>query len=307
MKGFLFLIVAMVASVMPSIASAQISQIDGAFSDELISELGYPLIEVNVGPDGVEAPSELAPGFYHFRLTAADGFIGYMNVVQPPAGLSRQEEEQQMLAAGAMDLPQEGWTYLGGTNTPGAGEPASFVIELREGEYKIAASYYAEDESVEEVMRLVPLTVRADASPIASPVASVTAPEESVALQFTDDLQYIVTPETVAAGPQIWKFENTGTERSHHIVIFRVPDGTTSDDIIGEFSGLMMGTPPAEDGLMMQLVWSGYGAMQSGGTVTWTEFDFQPGTYAVICFIMDDEQSMPHVMDGMVTTFDVED
>lgn len=45
--------------------------------------------------------------------------------------------------------------------------------------------------------------------------------------------------------------------------------------------------------------------MQSPGTVTWTAFDHDPGTYAVICFIMGDEESMPHMMDGMVTVFTV--
>ena len=56
----------------------------------------------------------------------------------------------------------------------------------------------------------------------------------------------------------------------------------------------------------MQGVWVGYAALQSGGETTWSEFDLEPATYAVICFIMDDEESMPHMMDGMVTVFEVE-
>lgn len=303
----LLLVFILCAATSPFVSSAQPGQIDGRFSDELITDLGYPLVEVHVGPDGVEAPSELAPGYYHFRLSAADEFVAYMNIVQAPEGLSEEEEKEQMLLAGTMDLPQEGWTYYGGTNTPDPGETASFVIHLSEGEYQIGASYYGFDDSSEEPYSVVPLSVTADVSSMASPAAAQAEPEAMVTLEMTDDLQYIVTPDTIQAGPQLWKFENTGTERSHHIVIFRVPDGTTEDDIINEFSGMMMGTPPADDGIMAQSVWSGYGAMQSGGTVTWTEFDFEPGTYAVICYIMDDEESMPHFMDGMVTVFTVEE
>ena len=305
-KRFPVLLVMLASMLFPVVASAQLDAVDISFDEQAVTDMGYPLVEVKVGPDGIEAPSELAPGFYHVRLIAEGDFVAYLNIVQPPAGLSTEEEEEQMLLAGAMDLPQEGWTYYGGTNTFGIGVPSSFVIELEEGDYKIAASYYGMEESSEEIMRLVPLTVSSDVEGEATPASAMSAPEADVTLDMTDDLQYIVTPDTVPAGSQTWKFENTGAERSHHLVIFRVPDGTTKDDIIAEFQGVMTGTPPAEDSLMMQFVGSGYAAMQSPGTVTWTAFDHDPGTYAVICFIMDDEESMPHLLDGMVTVFEVE-
>jgi hypothetical protein len=50
----------------------------------------------------------------------------------------------------------------------------------------------------------------------------------------------------------------------------------------------------------------GYAALQSGGTTTWQEFDLDPGSYAVLCFIVDPETGVPHLMDGMVKTFTVE-
>lgn len=306
MKRFLVLLVLLAGVVAPTAASAQIEAVDISFDEQAVTDMGYPLVEVRVSPDGIEAPSELAPGLYHVRLIAEGDFSAYLDIVQPPAGLSTAEEEEQMLLAGAMDLPQEGWTYFGGTNTFAVDVPSSFVIDLAEGEYKFAASYYGMEEGSEEIMRLVPLTVSSDIDAGATPVAAMTAPEADVTLEMTDDLQYIVTPESVSTGTHVWKFENTGSERSHHVVIVGVPDGTTADDITSEFNGLMMGTPPADDSLLMQFVGSGYAAMQSPGTVTWTAFDHDPGTYAVICFIMDDEESMPHMMDGMVTVFEVE-
>jgi hypothetical protein len=306
MKRVLVFFLLLTGAFAPALSAAQIDAVDISFDEQAVVDMGYPLVEVRVSPDGIEAPSELAPGFYHVRLIADGDFSAYLDIVQPPAGLSTAEEEEQMLLAGAMDLPQEGWTYLGGTNTFEVGVPSSFVIELAEGDYKFAASYYGMEEGSEEIMRLVPLTVSSDVAADATPAAAMTAPDADVTLEMTDDPQYIVTPDTIPTGSQVWKFENTGTERSHHVVIVGVPDGTTADDIINEFNGLMMGTPPADDSLMMQFVGSGYAAMQSPGTVTWTAFNHDPGTYAVICFIMDDEQSMPHMMDGMVTVFEVE-
>jgi hypothetical protein len=308
--GLLCALVALVASALPGSAVAQGPQIESAFSDELISRLGLPLVEVRVGPDGIEAPDSLSAGLYHVRLSAAADYIGYVNIVQPPAGLDTAAEEAQMMLAGQQDLPQAGWTYFGGTNTPNPGEPASFVINLVPGDYRIAASYYsATDNGEDEVMRLNSLSVTGGASPVASPVASPAVnsdPVADVTLTMTDDLQYIISPEQVPTGPHIWKFENVGSHHAHHVVIFNVPDGLAEDAIIAEYENLMAGGTPAPESFLTQLVWSGYGALQSGGTVTWTEFNFQPGTYAAICFIFDESTGRPHVLDGMVTTFVVE-
>ncbi len=48
-------------------------------------------------------------------------------------------------------------------------------------------------------------------------------------------------------------------------------------------------------------------ALQSGGFTTYNEFDLAPGaSYAVVCFTINVETGVPHVMDGIGTVFDVE-
>jgi hypothetical protein len=143
-----------------------------------------------------------------------------------------------------------------------------------------------------------------DATPVADGAAD--AVDAGIVLEMTDDLEYIVTPDTVPAGPQIWEFSNTGMHSAHHVVMFRVPDGTTSEQIVTEFSAMMSGTPPAGEPLMAQIAWVGYAALQSGGQTTWAEFNLDPATYAVICFIIDPVTGRPHVLDGMATVFGVE-
>ena len=294
-------VLAMLA-VTPGLASAQ-PEIDPAFSDTLIRELGYPEVTVEVSPEGVTAPAELPAGLHLITLEAAEGLIGYVNIMQPPPGLSEEEATRLALDAAANDLIQPDWVYLGGTNTPNPGETASFVIDLQPGEFQWAASSYSEG-GADEIMHLSPLTVIAgDATPVAD--TALPAPEAGVVLEMTDDLEYIVTPDPVPAGPQIWEFTNTGMNSAHHVVMVRVPEGTTSEQIVTEFSAMMSGTPIAGEPLMAQVAWVGYAALHSGGQTTWAEFDLEPATYAVICYIFDPATGRPHVIDGMATVFAV--
>ena len=302
--GWLSLVAMLVMGAMPGLAAARAAQVDSAVSDELISRLGYPLVEIHAGPEGVDAPVWIAPGPVHVRLSVADGYIGYVNIVRPPDGLDPVLEEPQMLLAGAHDLAQAGWTYFGGTNTPSPGETASFVISLAPGEYRVAASYYTAGDPSDEVMALSRLTV-GGATPAALPV-DMTGPAADVTLTMTDDLRYLVTPDAVPRGPHIWKLENTGTIHAHHVVIFRVPAGYSDEEIVAEYQKLKDGESPAPGSFVSQLSWAAYAAMQSAGTVTWTEFDFEPGTYAAICFNLDPDSRQPHVLEGMVTQFVVE-
>ncbi|MFT4037286.1 MAG: hypothetical protein QM692_03825 [Thermomicrobiales bacterium] len=282
-------------------AVAQEEGVDASFSTEIMSTLGYPNLTVNVGPDGVESPSEVPAGLHLVSLNAPAPYVAYLDIVVTPEGLSDDELVAQALAAGQQDMPQPGWTYLGGTNTASPDEPVSFIIDLQPGEYHLATSYY--EPQGEEVMRLIPLTVTADA---AEATPGVAEPPATVNLEETDDLQYILTPETLDAGPQLWKIENTGAEMAHHVVMVRVPDGTTAPQVVTEFNGMMAGTPPAGDSVFAQAVWVGYAALQSGGQTVWSEFDLEPATYAVVCFILDHETGRPHAADGMVTVFTVE-
>ena len=121
-----------------------------------------------------------------------------------------------------------------------------------------------------------------------------------------DDLRYLVSPDPVPAGPQVWEVTNSGEQHAHHAVFFRIPDDVTADDIVADFASLMSGTPPAGPPLISQRQHVGYAALQSGGQTTWIELDLEPGTYAVICFIVDPATGMPHVLNGMAITFTVE-
>lgn len=299
--SFLALVViAVIGMAVP--AAAQEPQTDISFNDTVLRELGYPEINIDVSPEGVKAPSTLEAGYYLVTLSASGDYVAYVDFMQPPAGLSQDEATKQALAAARDDLAQAGWVYAGGNNTFEIGVPTSFVIFLAPGDYQIAASYYKMEQGSEEIMRLSPLSVTAGATPAATPVAE---PNADVTLEMTDELRFHVAPDPIAAGPQLWKITNTGMHHAHHVVMVRLPEGITADQIVAEFNGMMAGTPPAGEPVMAQFTYVGYAALQSGGQTTWVGYDLDPGTYAVLCFIMDGENGRPHLADGMATVFTV--
>ncbi|MEA2512589.1 MAG: hypothetical protein QOJ59_2076 [Thermomicrobiales bacterium] len=154
----------------------------------------------------------------------------------------------------------------------------------------------------------VPAGGVADVDPFDVEIATAAATDEplaTVTLEETDELRYLLSPDPVPAGPQIWKIANTGMHHAHHMVMVRIPDGVTADQIVAEFHTMMSGTPSAEPGLFAQFTWVAYAALQSGGQTTWAEFDLKPGTYAAVCFIIDLATGQPHALNGMVTVFTV--
>jgi hypothetical protein len=303
-RGLCLALLGVIALMGTVLAPVSAQGVDSAFSDKIIKTLGYPEVNVEVLEEEVKAPSTLTEGYYLFTLSTYGENIAYLDIVQPPAGLTEEEEVQLMRDAGINDLAQPDWVYVGGTNTPDPGLTASFIVYLKAGDYKLGASYYGTEEGAEEILRMVPLTVTA-ADATASPVAT-TEPTSTVTLEETDDLRYIVSPDSIPAGPQIWKIANTGMHHAHHVVMVRIPEGVTSEQIVAEFGTMMSGTPAAGPSVFEQFIWTGYAALQSGGQTTWAEFDLKPGHYAAICFIIDLATEMPHAVNGMVTTFDVE-
>ena len=286
-------------------ASAQgdVSESTAKATERLLA-LGLPDFEVTVGESGVTAPSEVEEGWYVVSVTAEAPYIAYFDVMQYPDGLGDETALAQALDAGRNDLAQPDWVYAGGTNSFTPGEPALFATYLAAGDYHMAASYYLPEQGSEEIMKLVPLTVTPVAStPEATPVA---APVADVRLEMTDEMRYIVSPDPVPAGDMLWEVVNTGSHHAHHVVMSKYPDGTTADDIIADFISLYSGTPPAGEPLVAQALPIGYAALQSGGISTLIELSLEPGeSYAVVCFIINPETGTPHVLDGMVTVFDV--
>lgn len=123
-----------------------------------------------------------------------------------------------------------------------------------------------------------------------------TAPTADVTVQLSEFA--FTLPDTIEAGEQTWKVSNVGKE-VHHMVLFKLNEGTTMDDFMNALSG-EQGPPPAED--------AGYVGTSSSGQSSFHMLDFTPGSYVAICFIPDHAASgdgAPHFTHGMIKNFEV--
>lgn len=290
---------AVVTPFKSSRVSAQQTQ-DASFSNSILPTLGLPELNLEQTAEGVVGvPESIAAGRYLVNYTGKD-VVGYLLFAQHPADLTPEQVLEQGRLAGSMDQQQPGWVYGGGTYVdPGA--TVQVVVELTAGDWQVVNSAMPLEGNWEtdEKYAVTPLTVT-DAG-VASPVPSF---EASVHVDMPG-MAYVLQEEVVPAGPQVWEFKNTG-DQSHHMVMMRTPKLVTSDDMNMLFDAFASGTPPAGDNWYMNSAWVGYTALVSPGYTVWNEFDLEPGTYLMICYIEDIESGMPHMMMGMYTPFTVE-
>jgi len=276
--------------------SAQV-EVDYGFSNQILPTLGLPELNLTETAAGIEGvPASVPAGRYLVNYAATD-VVGYLLFAQIPAGLSAEEELQQAKDAGSNDIQGEGWVYGGGSYAL-PGTTVQVVVELTAGEWNVVHSRMPEGGNFEtdEIYGIVPLLV-AEATPVAasaSPVAELPA-AINVELQ---DAAFVLDTDTIPTGPNLWRFAATGTQ-AHHVVINRTPRAIDQGDIDALFAAFAAGTPPAADNWIFQSTGVGYTALVSPGDTVRNEFDFEPGTYALPCFIADTETGAPHLALGM--------
>ena len=302
MRRLLMLVGAMAAFMAGSIGplAAQGPQEDPSFSNEVLATYGLPEIDIVQQDDGYEVPRELSAGRYLVALISEAGHSSYLNLVQPPSGLSADEAEEQLLSAARNDVPVAGWTYAGGTFAFG-GDTAWVVLDLSPGEWTWGLTSQA-DDSDEEIVHLMPLTVTAGAD-AASPVAAEIEPDVDV--EMTEFVFQGLEGTTLPAGPLAWRFTNQGA-MPHHMVLFRTPVLISQDDVSAMVDAFMNATPTPPPDWWLESVWVGYVAIMSPGQSILTEYDLAPGSYAALCFITDPDTGMPHLVEGMAQSFTVE-
>ena len=303
MRRLLMLVGTMVALVASSVgpAAAQEPQTDPSFSNEVLATYRLPEIEIVQLDDGYDAPREVAAGRYLVSLVSKPELSAYLNLVQPPTGLTEEDAEEELLSAARFDVPVAGWIYAGGTFAFG-GDTAWVVLDLEPGEWTWGLTSQADAADAEETVHLMPLTV-ITGSPAAAPVAAELAPAVEVAM-----IEYAfqgLEGATLSAGPQVWRFTNQGAQ-PHHMVLFRTPQLITQDDVSAMVNAFMSATPTPPPSWWTESVWVGYAAIMSPEQSIMTEYDLAPGTYVALGFIADPESGMPHLVEGMAQSFTVE-
>lgn len=108
----------------------------------------------------------------------------------------------------------------------------------------------------------------------------------------------------VVAGDAMWKITNTG-KQPHMLVLAKVPDGTTEQQVMDTFTSEQTGTPVAGslDPNDAQFLSTGILLLSSGQSM-YVPTSLDEGTYMAVCFVEDPATHLPHLMEGMVTVFE---
>lgn len=178
-------------------------------------------------------------------------------------------------------------TLVGGPSVIDPNGNGSVTLNLAPGQYMLLCFLPGADGVPHLAKGMVaPLTVKgAGASTAAEPKSDVTV--------NMADFHYTM-PAEVKAGKQVWKIINDGPQ-PHEIVVLKLEDGKTPDDVFAFFAK-PEGKPPFVSIGGMQ-------GMNKGAAPAFINFDLPAGTYVALCNIPDAKTGKAHSALGMVMAF----
>lgn len=260
-----------------------------------LAEQRLPEVAITLTEAGFEvSPRETPAGWtlVTFENGLAEGFSG-LDLMLLPADQSIADVMALMATPVAEAGAPPAWVYdttWAGGPLATAGESARAVVNLTAGDWMVWSGG--------EAYAGAALTVTAATAAATAP--SLTA---EVAVEWTE-FAFAGLEEPVPAGPRVWKVTNTGAQ-PHLMVLFAVPDGTTTDSLLASFMGMMSGTPTPGGLDVEQAQPVGGAGTLSAGQFAWLSFDLAAGSYGAVCFFPDEATGAPHLMLGMATVFTV--
>jgi hypothetical protein len=226
------------------------------------------------GPVTIRLVNE-GPDFHHVWLVRLEDGV---DVAELTARLSAHGQ----LPAGAV--------AVGGPNTPGApGGTTTATLDLEPGDYLMVCVIPGMHDGELHVAKgmVRPLAVVAPSSAARLPDASV--------VMTLDDYSYELSAP-ITAGAQAIRVVNAAAQ-PHEVVVVKLEPGRSAHDFL-MFLQQPAGAPPGQ---------------MIGGT-TWLdrgewnliELEFEPGDYALLCFVPDAGDGQLHLAHGMIRQFRVE-
>lgn len=232
-----------------------------------------------------EAPDTISSGPTTFRLINEGPDFHHVWLVRLESGKTLGDLVS-LLTGGEEAMPD--WAVdFGGPNTPGApGESTAATVDLKPGDYAMICVIPAPDGQLHIMKGMFrPLVV----VPGDGPTAAMPAADLVMTL---DDYSFQVD-RPITPGQHTIRVENVATQ-AHEVVIVRLRPGRTAGDFLkwvmtreGEAPGKPVG---GVTGL-------------APGVENVIAIDFQPGEYALLCFVPDAGDGQPHVAHGMVKQF----
>ena len=227
-----------------------------------------------------EAPESLPAGPTRFRMTNEGPDVHHVQLVRLEGGHSLGDLVGEF-RGGHGALPE--WAVqVGGPNGAVAGAAAEAVVELVPGEYALLCVVPGPDGVLHVMKGMIrPLRV------VPSGAAAVR-PRADVEMKLSD-YGFEISP-AIRAGRREVRVTNAAAQ-AHEVVVFRLAPGRTAEEVL-RWVGTREGVPP---GLPV-----GGATYLSPGEENVFSMDFEPGEYALVCFVPDAGDGRPHFMHGMV-------
>jgi len=237
-----------------------------------------------------DAPETVRSGPTHLRLLNEGPDFHHVWLVRLLDGKT-VKDLTDFFSTGEAALPA--WAVdEGGPNTPGRpGEETSVYLDLKPGNYAMMCVIPAATDGLPHIAHGMVRGLKV----VESAEAEVPLPEADVRMILDDysfGLSKMITP-----GRHTIRVENRAPQ-AHEVVVVRLGEGKTAQDFIQ-----WVGTTPREGTGPGEIVGGVTGLAQ--GEFNITTVDFEPGRYALVCFVPDAGDGMPHFMHGMVQEFSV--
>jgi len=251
-------------------------------------------VEVSIGASGIHAPHTAQAGLVGFHVTTNDPQGRFLQTFRPHRGVTVKkvladlakainENNPSVAAQGISAFRDETEVFGGAQVTPSVSE--TFTTPITAGPVVLLDFTAFFKDPAHPVTRTLELRSDGRSQDLA---------------HFPDSI--VITKET-EAGP---RFDVNGLHKAkdkilvhnaadelHEMELQPVAPGTTDAQLQAIFDGSTPGKPPFTGPPL------GLGVISPGRTALLETHHLPRGTYALICFVPDDETGIPHVAEGM--------
>ncbi len=240
-----------------------------------------PTVTITAADFAFNAPDTIPAGVVKVRLVNNGPSLHHVQFIKLDSGKTVAD----LMASLRNPGPPPAWmTPVPGPNPPAPGRSSELVVSLAAGNYAMAC-FVADDKGMPHFAKgmVRPVVVAARGG------AAAAEPAADVQVQLAD---YSFTlSKDITAGPHTIRIVNGGVQ-PHEMFIARLDSGATAQQLVRYVLTGMHGRPPA-------LPMGGASGMVPGAHATFA-MDFQPGDYALICFLPDGKDGKEHAVHGMV-------
>jgi hypothetical protein len=254
---------------------------------------GYPEVKVTITDQAIEVDKTDVPaGYVLLTVTNSSKDENSAGVLGPGPGKTMEDLKQAAATPASGDeIPPFLYeaTVLGGPGDIQPGQTAQVVVNIPAGDWAVFP---------EGNQQPVMITASDSAD------SNTTAPTADLSIDL-GDFSFSGFSDGVAAGQQLWKVTNSG-KQIHMVVIGKVPEGTTEQQVLDTFTAEDTGTPVpgALQESDFQPTSTGVLLLSSGQSI-WVPANLDNGTYVALCFVTDPQTGKVHAMEGMISVFQV--